>query len=77
MDNELQRLQEAGVIKKVDFSEWAAPFVTVLKSDGSLCICSDYRVIINQVALLDAYPLPKVDDLLATLLDEKPSQTWT
>ena len=67
VDKELQRFQEAGVINLVDFSEWVAPIVPVLKYDGFLCICGDYRVTINQVALLDAYPLPKVDDLLVTL----------
>ena len=67
VDKELQRFQEAGVINLVDFSEWAAPIVPVLKCNGFLCICGDYKVTINQVALLDAYPLPKVDDLLVTL----------
>ena len=39
----------------------------MLKSEGSLRICGDYKQTINQVAILDKYPLPKVDDLLASL----------
>ena len=41
--------------------------VLVLKSDGSLRLCSDYNQTVNQVAIPDKYPLPKVDDLLASL----------
>ena len=30
-------------------------------------ICGDYKVTVNQAAKLDTYPLPKIDDLLASL----------
>ena len=39
----------------------------VLKKDGSLRICGDFKLTVNQVANSDVYPLPKVDDLFATL----------
>ena len=32
VDDELDRMQEAGIIRPVEFSEWAAPIVPVLKS---------------------------------------------
>ena len=51
----------------VPFSEWATPIVPVLKADGSVHICGDYKVTVNQAALPIFYPLPKVNDLLATL----------
>ena len=38
----LERLQQAGVIEPVQFSEWAAPIVPVMKKDGSVWICGDY-----------------------------------
>ena len=41
--------------------------MTVLKSDGSLHICGEYTQTVQQVTVPDKYPLPKVDDLLASL----------
>ena len=35
-DRELQRLQEEGTIEPVEFAEWAAPIVAVLKRDKKL-----------------------------------------
>ena len=67
MDAELERLQEKGVIEPVRFSEWAAPVVPVMKGDGSIRICGDYKVTVNQAASIEKYPLPRIDDLLASL----------
>lgn len=35
VEDELERLQEANVITPVQFSRWAAPIISVLKSDGT------------------------------------------
>ena len=43
IEEELERLQRDGIIEPVKFSEWAAPVVPVLKSDGSLRLCGDYK----------------------------------
>ena len=67
VEAELDRLENCGVIEPVSYSEWAAPIVPVVKQDGSIRICGDFRVTINQVAQRDMYPLPKVEDLLSTL----------
>ena len=47
-------------------SEWAAPIVLVKKKDGSLRLCVDYRKL-NSVSLTDAYPMPRIDDLIDQL----------
>ena len=64
---ELDRLQELGVITPVTHSEWAAPIVPILKGDGSIRICGDYKVTVNPVLLIDSYPLPRIEDLFASL----------
>ena len=64
---ELDRLQRENIISPVEFSEWAAPIVPVVKQDGSVRICGDYKGTVNQVSKLDNYPIPKTEDLLATL----------
>ncbi len=56
---ELDRLEEQGALKKVEFSEWAAPIVTIPKKEGRIRICGDYKITINQALTVDQYPLPK------------------
>ncbi|CAG2226124.1 unnamed protein product [Mytilus edulis] len=61
------KIGKGGNIEKVEFSEWAAPIVPIVKPDKSVRICGDYKVTINQVSKLDNYPIPNTDDLYATL----------
>ena len=53
------------------FSDWAAPIVPVLKKDGGIRICGDYKLTVNRAAKVDTYPLPRIDDLFATLAGGK------
>ena len=39
----------------------------MLQSDKSLRLSGDFKVTVNPVAKLDQYPIPKVEDLFATL----------
>lgn len=64
---ELERLVEAGILEPVQYSEWAAPIVPVVKENGNVRICGDYKMTINKVSKLDNYPIPKTEDLFATL----------
>ncbi|CAC5392622.1 unnamed protein product [Mytilus coruscus] len=67
IEKELDRLEKGGNIEKVEFSECAAPIVPIVKPDKSVRICGDYKIAINQLFKLDNYPIPKTDDLYATL----------
>jgi hypothetical protein len=64
---ELEKLERDGIISKIEMSEWAYPIVPVLKNDGSVRICGDFKVNVNQVLQVDQYPLPRIDDIFATL----------
>ena len=64
-------------------SDWASLIVPVLKSDGkSVLVCGDFKQIVNPVCKLDRYPIPKNEDLFATLRGGKvfskldPSQAY-
>ena len=67
VEEELERLQAEGTVEPVQFAEWAAPIVPIVKEDKSIRICGDYKVTVNQAVKLDNYPIPKAEDLFATL----------
>lgn len=64
---ELKRLVDQGIYEPITSSQWAAPIVPVVKPDGSIRICGDYKQTVNQVADCDKYPIPKTEDIFATL----------
>ena len=41
------------------------------KPDGSVRLCGDFKITINPVLQIDQHPLPKPDNLLATLAGGK------
>ena len=71
VEKELERLQMQGIIEPVKFSDWTAPIVPVLKKDGGIRICGDYKLTVNRAAKIDTYPLPRIDDLFAALAGGK------
>ncbi len=65
VQSELEAMLEMGVIEE-SRSDWASPIVLVPKTDGSVRFCVDYRKV-NAVSKFDAYPMPRVDELLDRL----------
>ena len=63
IEKELERLERQGTIEPVQYSEWATPVVPIMKPDGSVRLCGDYKVTVNKVSHLDAYPLPKIEEV--------------
>ena len=62
VQKEIMGMLEAGVIRPSK-SPWASPMVLVPKKDGGVRLCVDYRRL-NQVAKFDAYPMPRIEDVL-------------
>jgi len=71
VEEELNRLEQEGILKKVMHSKWAAPIVPVPKKDGRVRICGDYKVTVKQAIDVDQYPLPRPTDLFATMAKGK------
>ncbi len=65
VQSELEAMLEMGVIEE-SHSDWASLIVLVPKTDGSVRFCVDYRKV-NAVSKFDAYPMPRVDELLDRL----------
>lgn len=63
---EVERLEEIGVLKKVNHSEWGAPTFIIPKKDGTVRFISDFREL-NKRILRQPYPIPSIQDLLLKL----------
>lgn len=71
VEEELQRLEKEGIIKPVTHSKWASPVVPVVKKNGQVRLCGDDKVTINPVMKVDQYPLPRIQDIFASLAGGK------
>ena len=71
VEAELDKLVKEGILHPVQFSDWAAPIVPVAKKDSSIRICGDYKLTANRVSFTDQYPIPRIDDLLASTAKAK------
>lgn len=71
VEQELEKLQVGGIIEPVAHSKWATPIVPAIKKNGSVRLCGNYKVTVNPVMCVDKYPLPKIEDIFATLAGAK------
>ena len=66
----LDDLFKKGVIRPSN-SKWAAPIVCVRKSDGSLRMAVDYRMLNSKSTTATLHPIPLIDDLIDRLANAK------
>lgn len=67
VEEELDKLIANGVLTKVDTAEYGTPLVPILKEDGHIRICGDYKVTINKNLKDFNYPLPRIQDIFDKL----------
>ena len=53
IEQDLERLEKAGTIEPVQYSEWATPIVPVMKNNGTVRVCGDSKLTVNKVSKLD------------------------
>lgn len=63
VDQEIDNLVKAGVFVKVDYSEYATPVVPVVKANGKVRLCGDYKITLNPQLIVDEHPLPTSEEL--------------
>lgn len=67
----MDKLVANGVLTKVDTAEYGTPLVPILKEDGNISICGDYKVTINKNLKDFNYPLPRIQDIFDKLCGGK------
>ena len=67
IDRELRCLEKAEIMEKVLHSEWAAPVVVVLKGDGKIRLCGDFKATVNKSLEVNQHLLPKSHKLFTAL----------
>ena len=66
---QIETLKDKGFVEK-SYSPYGAPIVPVMKKDGSLRLCIDYRQL-NAKTIPAVYPIPRADDILDSLHGSK------
>ena len=67
VEEELKRLQNEGILTKVEWSDWATPIEPIPKKDGSVRICGDFKGTVNPELQAQQYPIPCIEDIFAKL----------
>ncbi|XP_047995717.1 uncharacterized protein K02A2.6-like [Leguminivora glycinivorella] len=67
VSQEIKRLLDNKRIEPVKYSKWGTPVVPILKPDGSVRLCGDYKVTLNPQLEIDRFPLPHVEDIFNKL----------
>ena len=64
---DLDSLVKNKVLEPVSVVEWPTPIIPVLKKDGGIMMCIDFKVTVNLVLSAVQYPLPHICNFFAGL----------
>lgn len=67
LDQELERLEQLKVITPIESSQWGTPLVVVIKNNGGLRVCGNYKTTLNKYLVDINYPLPRIEEMFAKL----------
>jgi hypothetical protein len=68
VSSEIDRLCDENILKPVQISDWASPIVVVTKDGKDIRMCVDFSVTLNKMIKTGHYPLPVIDEVLASLV---------
>ena len=66
---QIKDMLDNGLIR-LSTSPCGSPIVLIPKKDGTWCMCVDIRDL-NKITVNNQYPLPRIDDFLDQLKEEK------
>lgn len=59
--------ESKGILKKINYSDWAHPVVYVGKKDGTVRLCADFKAGLNRQIYIEDYPLPRINEIFDRL----------
>ncbi|XP_023247791.1 uncharacterized protein K02A2.6-like [Copidosoma floridanum] len=71
IEQEINRLEKAEILEPVKSSQWATPLVPVLKANGEIRLCGDFKVTVNPCLEIHRHPIPRLSDLSTKLAGGK------
>ena len=71
IEEEINRLREAGFIYKIEHTEWVSPLVIVPKKNGKLRVCVNLKKVNAATIIRDHYLLPITDHVLERVAGAK------
>ena len=63
VETEIDRMVAAYIIITVNFSERVSFIILVLKRNGQVRICGDFKRVVNPILQINMCPIPNIDDL--------------
>lgn len=67
IDKELDVLEKEDIITSIENSDWGSPLVPIIKDNGKIRLCVDYKGTVNPQIVDVHHPIPKIDELLTEL----------
>ena len=67
IEKEIKQLLDAKIIFPLRYSKWIANLVVVIKKNGEIRLCVDFRNL-NKCSKKDNYPLPKMEHILQRVI---------
>lgn len=74
ISNEIQRLVKLGNLEPVSCSKWATPIIPVLKKNGEVRICGNFKLTVNPQLVIKRHPIPLKEKIFNTL---RVGQRWS
>lgn len=66
VEEKLNEMVKNGILEQVDNSIWGTSLVPVLKPNGDLQICGDYKVTLNKYLQVFTYPMPRIGEIFTS-----------
>ncbi|CAI6368041.1 unnamed protein product [Macrosiphum euphorbiae] len=67
IEGEIKSLEEAKIIERIENTEWGTSIVPILKPDGNVRICADYKITVNSQLQNNRYPIFRIEEIFNKL----------